>query len=83
MLESDPSKGYIVPDTDELVDEAFLFIVAGTGSTSHTLSCAVYYILTHEEVSKALRVELSEFTKDGRDKLTWPLLSNLPYLVSN
>ncbi|KAL9063626.1 MAG: hypothetical protein Q9161_009372 [Pseudevernia consocians] len=30
MLESDQSKGFIVPEADELVDETFLFLVAGT-----------------------------------------------------
>lgn len=81
MLEPDQGKGYVVPETDELVDEAFLFLVAGTGSTAHPMSCAVYYILTNPEVLKTLRAELREVTLEGSGDLSWPVLSSLPYLV--
>lgn len=81
MLESDQEKGFIVPETDELVDEAFLFLVAGTGSTSHTMSCTVFYILTHKEVLKTLRAELKAITQEECEELSWPVLSSLPYLV--
>ena len=81
MLEPDQDKGFVVPETDELVDEAFLFLVAGTGSTSHTLSCAIFYILSHQEVLKALRAELKTATQEGCGELSWPVLSSLPYLV--
>lgn len=81
MLESDQSKGFIVPEADELIDEAFLFLVAGTGSTSHTMSCAVFYILTHNNVLETLRAELKAVTQEECGELSWPVLSSLPYLV--
>ncbi|KAM0801931.1 cytochrome P450 [Usnea florida] len=82
MLQPDQDKGFVVPEIDELVDEAFLFLVAGTGSTSHTMSCAVFYILSHKEVLKSLRAELKRVTQEECGELSWPVLSSLPYLTA-
>ena len=81
MLAPNVEKGFVVPETNELIDDAFLFLVAGTGSTLYTLSCAVYYILTHNEVLNTVRAELRQATNGSCENLSWPVLSSLPYLV--
>ena len=67
---------------DELVDEAFLLLFAGSDTTAYTLSCATYYILAHKDCLVKLRKELEIIPKGGIDAQDWNRIGRLPYLVS-
>ena len=83
LLEENPDKGFATPTKDELIDEAHLFLVAGTGSTSYTLACGMYYLLTHKSITDCLVAELQEVRSDMEEfPFDWKTLSKLPYLVS-
>lgn len=81
MLEPDPKKGYDVPTLEELVDAAFLFLLAGSDTTSFTLSVATFHILQNKDVLARLRAELKEASRDTHGAFIWKELINLPYLV--
>jgi cytochrome P450 len=81
MLEPDPKKGYEVPTLEELVDDAFVFLAAGSDTTAYTLSVATFHILQNKEVLARLRAELKEASRDTRGMFIGRDLANLPYLV--
>ena len=81
MLQPDPKKGYEVPTLEDLVDDAFLFLIAGSDTTAYTLSVGTFHILDNEEVLARLRAELKEAPKDTHGTFIWKDLVNLPYLV--
>lgn len=47
LLQPNEEKGFETPTFEELIDDAHLFLVAGTVSTSHTLACGIYYLVTN------------------------------------
>ncbi|KAJ5656590.1 cytochrome P450 [Penicillium longicatenatum] len=81
LLESNDQKNYKVPDMTELVDEAFLFLIAGSDTTAYSMACATYYILTDEDVLSKLKTELSEIPRHDDGRLDCKNLQSLPYLV--
>lgn len=83
MLQPNEAKNYYVPNRDELEDEAFLFLLAGTDSTAYTLQCATYYILSHEEVLRRLRTEIDAVPSSCDELQMWKIMAGLPYLVSS
>ena len=83
VLEPDEKKGYEVPTLEKLVDEAFLFLVAGSDTTAYTMSCATFYLLNDQECLARLRAELQGVPRDTHGRFEWKELANLPYLVSN
>ena len=81
LLEPNPEKDYRVPGSEELIDQGFLFLVAGSDTTAYSLACATYYILTHAEVLERLRTELrQDFHRTVVDP-DWNYINKLPYLV--
>jgi hypothetical protein len=60
FLQANPGKGYAVKTIEGLVDEAFLFIGAGTDTSGFTLAAATHYILRNPRVLTKLRQELEE-----------------------
>ena len=82
LLEPNPEKGYEVPTLDEIVDEAFLFMIAGIDNTSIVMAVGTFHILRNEEVLAKLREELRGILKDNGARLRWRHVSSLPYLVS-
>lgn len=81
MLESDPKKGYEVPTLEQLVEDAFLFLLAGSDTTAYTLSVATFHILEHKDVLARLRSELQQALRGDHGTFIWKDLANLPYLV--
>jgi cytochrome P450 len=69
--------------TDELIDEAHLFLVAGTGSTSYSLACGMFYLLTNKEPLERLQDELRDVPRRPDGFLfDWRNICQLPYLVN-
>lgn len=81
LLEPNDEKSYQVPDMNGLVDEAFLFLIAGADSTAYTTACATYYILTQEDILSKLKTELSGVPRDDNGRLDCQIIQSLPYLV--
>ena len=82
LLEPNPEKKYRVPGLEELIDQGFLFLVAGSDTTAYSLACATYYILTHKEVLERLTAELRQDYSRTVSNPDWNYINQLPYLVS-
>jgi cytochrome P450 len=81
LLQPNTQKGYQVPGMTELVDEAFLLLVAGSDTTAYTIACTTYYILTHEDVLSKLKDELKGVPRAEDGSLDCKNIQSLPYLV--
>lgn len=66
---------------EELVDESFLLLVAGSDTTAYSIACATYYLLTHSDCQRKLKEELKEVPKDENGEIDWKNIAELPYLV--
>ena len=66
---------------NELVDEAFLLLVAGSDTTAYSIACTTYYLLTHQEVLSKLKAELNDVPRKADGTLDCTNLLTLPYLV--
>lgn len=83
LLKPDESEGYRPLSKDILVDDAYLFCVAGTHTTSFCLSLGTYYLLRHPQKLRRLVEELQTVQKNPDGMLEYRDVCNLPYLVSN
>ena len=81
LLEPNPDKGYEVPKIEELVDEAFLFLVAGSDTTAYSIACTTFYLLTDKERLTKLRKELKLLPRASDGHLDLANVMGLPYLV--
>ncbi|KAL4879974.1 cytochrome P450 [Aspergillus karnatakaensis] len=81
MLQPSEEKGYKARTSNELINEAALFILAGSDTSAYSLTTAVYYLLTNVKALSRLREELDgaeEFIREGN----WEEVRKLPYLVA-
>ena len=81
LLEPNPDKGYEVPKLEQLVDEAFLFLVAGSDTTAYSIACTTFYLLTDKERLTKLRKELKLLPRASDGHLDLANVMGLPYLV--
>lgn len=82
LLESNSEKGFKRLSREQLVDDAFIFVFAGTDTTAYALSCATFYILYTPGVLAKLREELMRVPTREKGKFEWKDVQNLPYMVS-
>ncbi|KAJ5713105.1 uncharacterized protein N7483_010286 [Penicillium malachiteum] len=80
LLEPNGEKNYQVPDMNSLIDEAFVFMLAGADSTAYTAAYATYYILTFKDVLFKLKIELSRIPRHENGRLDCKNIQSLPYL---
>ncbi|OGM44850.1 hypothetical protein ABOM_006118 [Aspergillus bombycis] len=78
LLESGQSDGIHI-DRKYLIDESVLFMFVGTDTTAYALSFAIYYLLTHPDVLKKLKVELRDSERQIQSH-DWPAIRKLEYL---
>ncbi|KAL2860989.1 cytochrome P450 [Aspergillus lucknowensis] len=79
MLEPSEEKGYRMRTSKELIDEAALFILAGTDTSACSLTAGTYYLLSNPSALSTLQKELDAaepFVKEGN----WEQIKRLPYL---
>lgn len=81
LLEPNPEKSYEVPALKNLIDDIFIFVMAGVDTTAYTLFCATFYILSNERVLEKLRRELHGVPRSTTERFEWKHVSNLPYLA--
>ena len=82
LLESNGEKGSQHLDSEQLIDEAFLFLGAGIDTTNITLSYATFYILHTPGVMARLREELLQVPVPEDGRFEWKYVQNMSYLVS-
>ncbi|KAF7943865.1 uncharacterized protein EAE97_005935 [Botrytis byssoidea] len=75
----EPRSEFSIPD---LVDEAFLFVFAGTDTTGSTIANALYYILSSASVSSNLLGELNSHGITSHETFDCNLVQRLPYLTA-
>ncbi|TGO51558.1 hypothetical protein BOTNAR_0352g00060 [Botryotinia narcissicola] len=75
----EPRSEFSIPD---LVDEAFLFVFAGTDTTGNTIANALYYILFSASVSSNLLGELTFHGIASHETFDCNLVQRLPYLTA-
>lgn len=83
MLEPNKKKNYQVPSEKALVDNAFLYILAGADTTAYTLSRATFHILESPSVHNKLRTELDNLPRDEHGRFLWKELAKAPYMVGD
>lgn len=76
----EPRSEFSIPD---LVDEAFLFVFAGTDTTGNTITNAFYYILSSPSVYSKILDELTAHGITSHETFDCNVVQRLPYLVSN
>jgi cytochrome P450 len=71
----------VVPDVDQLTDDAFVIIAAATDTTGNTMAIATYNVLSNPPIYRELKDELKVAFPDGNARLDFLTLEKLPYLV--
>ncbi|TEY57352.1 hypothetical protein BOTCAL_0220g00050 [Botryotinia calthae] len=66
----------------DLVDEAFLFVIAGTDTTGNTISNAFYYILSSPSVYSNILDELTTHGITSYETFDCNVVQRLPYLTA-
>ncbi|PYH77104.1 cytochrome P450 [Aspergillus uvarum CBS 121591] len=82
MLQPNEEKHYDSRTSDELIDEAALFIIAGSDTSAYTLTSATYYLLTNPGTLTCLREELDAHLAFDRTACDWEEVRKLPYLMA-
>jgi cytochrome P450 len=71
----------VVPDVDQLTDDAFIIIAAATDTTGNAMAIATYNILSNPPIYRKLKDELKVAFPDRNARLDFLTLEKLPYLV--
>ncbi|KAL8651919.1 MAG: hypothetical protein Q9210_002988 [Variospora velana] len=82
-FEPNIKKGQPSPRSEELAADAFVFVLAGTDTTSHTLCTGLFELLDNSKphMMKRLKQELHEAIPNVHQMVKWSSLEQLPYLV--
>jgi cytochrome P450 len=64
-----------------LRDEGLGLLVAGTETTSRSLSVGLFHILSNKDVLRKLREELKQVLITPKSTASWSQFERLPYLV--
>jgi cytochrome P450 len=81
LLEHNPENHSDEKRHQELIDQAFVYVIAGIDTTSYTISASAYYILSSPSVLTRLRGELDEATLYVDGMFDWRQARQLPYLL--
>lgn len=81
LLEDNLKKGHHRLNLEQLIDEALIFLTAGTDTTSYGLSAATFYVLNTPRVLQKLQKELDSVPRGQEGRIEWRSVQNLPYMV--
>ena len=81
LLEDNLKEGHQGLNLEQLIDEALIFITAGTDTTSFGLSAATFYILHTPSVLQKLSEELQSVPRGQGGSYERRTVQNLPYMV--
>ncbi|KAI4145298.1 MAG: hypothetical protein LQ341_002430 [Variospora aurantia] len=81
-FEPNIKKGQSAPRTEELAADAFVFVLAGTDTTSHALCTGLFELLDNSKphMMERLKQELHEAIPNVRQTVKLSSLEQLPYL---
>ncbi|XP_050725079.1 cytochrome P450 3A24-like [Eriocheir sinensis] len=84
-LESDNNKPNYKKETkkltdDEIIANAWVFLLGGFETTSNTMTYTSYLLATHPEVQERLYQELCDVLQDSPEELTYEQVHSLKYL---
>ena len=79
-LDPDARKGRPTLTVDQLSADALFLLLAGTDTTSLTLTMATYRVLSNPNILERLQAELREALPRKDMQLEYAELENLPYL---
>ncbi|KAF7852941.1 hypothetical protein EAF04_010818 [Stromatinia cepivora] len=82
LLAANSDDDYSTRTLPELVDDAFMLVVAGTDSAGNTIANAIYYILADPSISDKLFNELQDNGITSLDSFDCRLVQRLPYLTA-
>jgi cytochrome P450 len=81
LLDPNATEGHMVPDVDQLTDDAFIIPAAAADTTRNAMTIATYNVLSNPSIHSKLKCELKEAFPDGNARLDFVTLEKLPYLV--
>ncbi|KAM5379513.1 hypothetical protein ACJZ2D_004021 [Fusarium nematophilum] len=81
LLDPDAAGGHVVPNTSDLVDEAFLVCTAAADTTGNAMTVAAFHVVTNPAIYDALTQELREAFPEPDARLCYSELEKLPYLT--
>jgi cytochrome P450 len=82
LLDPAATEGHVVPDVEDLTDEAFTIITAAADTTGHAMTMTSYYVITNPEIYRTLTAELENAFPNSTTKLDYSKLDKLPYLTA-
>lgn len=77
---SQRNQSFKIMDNQEIIAQAFNFILAGLESSNTTLSCCLYELALQPEIQSKARDEIRRVLKKYQDKLTEESLKEFVYL---
>lgn len=81
LLDPNATESHIVPDVDQLTDDAFIIVAAASDTTGNAMTIATYHVLSNPTIYDKLKTELTGAFPSGNTKLDFLTLEKLPYLV--
>ena len=81
LLEDNLKKGHQRLNLEQLIDEALIFLTAGTDTTSYSLSAATFYVLHTPAVLQKLQEELYSVPRGEGGRIEWGNVQKMPYMV--
>jgi cytochrome P450 len=71
----------VVPDVDQLTDDAFIIVAAASDTTGNAMTIAAYNVISNPAIYDKLKEELKVTFPDGNAQMNFVTLERLPYLV--
>jgi len=82
LLDPVATEGHVVPDVEDLTDEAFTILTAAADTTGNAMTVTSYYVISNPEIYHALTTELEKAFPSSTTKLDYATLEKLPYLTA-
>lgn len=82
LTPEDKPKGYVVPTTWQLKDEAYSVLVAAADTTGNAMTVAAFNVLYNQQIYAKLASELFQHFPDNNADLPYLELEKLPYLTA-
>jgi cytochrome P450 len=82
LLDPAATEGHVVPNVEDLTDEAFTILTAAADTTGHAMTMTSYYVISNPKIYHNLTVELERAFPDPSSKLEYNGLEKLPYLTA-
>jgi cytochrome P450 len=81
LLDPSATEGHVVPDVDQLMDDAFIIIAAAADTTGNAMTTATYNVLSNHVMHEKLKEKLKMTFPDENAELDFVTLEKLPYPV--